>query len=96
MPLRRQASAVFRHFGPHIVRIGPVRFAKPERMQVAVREAAGRHLWRAATAAIEASHADCPQWRGLELLAGVEQYPTWAQWKEDLAWFDDQIAALDR
>jgi hypothetical protein len=26
----------------------------------------------------------------------VEQYPAWAQWKKDLAWFDDQIAGLDR
>ena len=22
----------------------------------------------------------------------VEQYPDWAQWKQDLAWFDEQIA----
>jgi hypothetical protein len=24
----------------------------------------------------------------------VAQFPDWAQWKQDLAWFDQQIAAL--
>ena len=26
----------------------------------------------------------------------VAQYPDWAQWKQDLAWFDQQINALEK
>jgi hypothetical protein len=26
----------------------------------------------------------------------VEQYPDWSEWKQDLAWFDRQIAALKK
>jgi hypothetical protein len=25
----------------------------------------------------------------------VEQHPEWAQWKQDLDWFDQQIGSLD-
>jgi hypothetical protein len=33
---------------------------------------------------------------GREIIAGlVERFPEWAQWKQDLAWFDEQIAALN-
>jgi hypothetical protein len=26
----------------------------------------------------------------------VEQFPDWSQWKQDLSWFDQQIAALKK
>jgi hypothetical protein len=25
----------------------------------------------------------------------VAEHPDWAEWKQDLAWFDEQLAALD-
>ncbi len=26
----------------------------------------------------------------------TEKYPDWSQWKKDLAWFDEQIAAIEK
>lgn len=33
---------------------------------------------------------------GRDIIAGlVRKYPDWARWKQDLAWFEAQVAALE-